>query len=136
MSVAPVCFVEITDEPVSPGRNWTDPKTGMIKPLPSTQRAYLWTGGTYPEANFDVEVPDSGPYRPGFYLLAGSSLRVSMRKETKGDIQFNKYGVELVCIADALKQLDDDPLRVATGKPPASVSAGASKPDNKIAAVG
>lgn len=64
--------VEILDEPIEPGRNFTDKTTGMQKLLPGKQKAYLWNGTAAYPVPFKLEVdPAQGPFRPGLYMIAG-----------------------------------------------------------------
>jgi hypothetical protein len=101
--------IEITDEPVNPARSWTDKTTGMVKPIPASQTAYVFNGGKMPFTSFSVDVDDRrGPLRPGTYLLGGGSMRLY-----KGELQFNKYGAELVSIEEALAQLRPSQVKAA-----------------------
>lgn len=109
MSNSKAIVVEICEgDPIDPARTWTNPDTGEVKPIPASQTGYLWGEGRYPEANIKVPFDDkAGPLRPGFYLLAAGSLKVSMAKATKGQVVFDSYNVQLVPVADAMKQLTE-----------------------------
>lgn len=64
--------VEVLDEAIEPGRNYTDKSNGMQKLLPGKQKAYLWNGISAYPIPFKMDVdPVGGPFRPGFYLIAG-----------------------------------------------------------------
>ena len=64
-------LVEIDGSGIKPGRTYTDKTTGQQRPLPGQQTAYFWQGGKYP-TEVALDVPDVGPYRPGWYFLGGS----------------------------------------------------------------
>lgn len=54
---------------------WNDKKTGERK-FRTRQKAYIHGGGAYP-VPFKVDVDQlAGPYRPGFYLLAGDAFKL------------------------------------------------------------
>lgn len=112
-AAAAVIYVEVSDEPIVAGRPFTDKQTGMTRPPISKQNAYLHAGMRYP-VPFKVIVPESGPYRPGCYLLAGETFKPG---EWDG-LKFSDRNLELVPIADALAELG----RVG-GKPPLSAAA-------------
>lgn len=95
-----VINVEITDEPVSVGRPYQDKSTGMMRPAISKQNAYLHSGKSYP-VPFKVIVPDSGPYRPGRYLLAGDVFKPG---EYDG-LKFFDRTLQLIPLEVALRSL-------------------------------
>jgi len=94
--------VEITAEPIEQGRSYQDKQTGFTKQTAAKQKAYLHAGLAYPTP-FSVAVPEAGPYRPGFYLLAGDCF-----KPGQFGLDFRMNKLELVSIDDAL----------ASAKPP------------------
>lgn len=63
-------LVEIDGSGIEPGRTYTDKTTGQQRPLPGKQTGYIWQGGKYP-VEVSLDVPDAGPYRPGFYFVGG-----------------------------------------------------------------
>lgn len=100
VSAAALIYVEVADEPVITGRPYQDKSTGVTKPAISKQHAYLHLGARYP-VPFKTIVPESGPYRPGFYLLGGPVFK-------PGDydgLAFFDRALELVPIAEAAKAL-------------------------------
>lgn len=65
-------FVEIDGTGVDQGRTYKDATTGLTKPLPGKQTAFIHCGKRYP-LEVAMPFPDgSPPYRPGLYLLAGA----------------------------------------------------------------
>lgn len=97
---AALLYVEITDEAIVSGRPYTDKTTGVTRPAIAKQNAYLHTGARYP-IPFKTIVPDSGPYRPGMYLLGGDVFKPG---EYDG-LKFYDRALELVSVADAVKAL-------------------------------
>lgn len=84
--------LEVTDAPLIPGRSGV--KDGKPWTIPTKQVAWLWQGDPYP-TKIEIPSPESGPYRPGFYLLAGTPFKVGV---TAGrvTIQFDDRAVSLV----------------------------------------
>ncbi|MDE8651889.1 single-stranded DNA-binding protein [Novosphingobium album (ex Liu et al. 2023)] len=101
--------VEITAEPIEPGRTFTDKQTGMVRPAQPKQKAYLWSGGSYP-IPFTVNVPASGPYRPGRYLMAGDVF-----KPGQYGLEFRAIKLELVALDEGVKQAGEKPKVAAVG---------------------
>lgn len=100
MQSAKVIFVEITPEPLIPGRTGTAQKTGQPYVIPPKQKAYFHNASHYPIGG-EVAVQDAlGPYRPGFYLIAGPCLKAGQY-----GVDFLDREVILVPIADAIKDL-------------------------------
>lgn len=96
--------VEISDEPVEPGRTFTDKTTGMQKPLPARQTGWLWSGKRHPiEVKLDVD-DKAGPYRPGIYLLGGDIFNAAKF----GRVEFNDRRLRLVRCSDAIVALGGD----------------------------
>lgn len=94
---AGIVTVEVTDDPIEPGRTYTDKATGMQKPLPARQTAFVWTGKRYP-VEMKLDVPNTGPYRPGLYLIAGDVFAAGKY----GRVEFNDRGLQLVSVTDAI----------------------------------
>jgi len=74
-SLDSVVRVEITDEPTIAGRSGV--KDGKPWNIPTKQPAYLWQGDRYP-TRLEFPVPESGPYKPGFYVLAGTPFKTGV----------------------------------------------------------
>jgi hypothetical protein len=106
-------MVEITDEPIIPGRPFTDKSTGMTRPPIAKQAAYLHSGARYPTP-FKIIVPETGPYRPGMYLLAGDAFKAG---EWDG-LKFSDRNLQLVAAADVVAE-----LQKLGGKAPLSAAA-------------
>lgn len=96
-----VVTVEISNEPIDPGKPFTDRQTGNVRPAVGRQKAYLHSGNAYP-LPFQIRVDDaSGPIRPGFYCVGGGDA-----------FKIGQYGPELVSskmklvpVGDAIEQL-------------------------------
>lgn len=95
-------FVIITDEPVQQGAPVQDKATGYMKPGIARQNAYLDQGLAFP-LPFKVKVPESGPYRPGKYLMTGEVFKT-------GQYGLDYRGADLKLIAF------EDAVRFMTGK--------------------
>ena len=64
--------VEVDGSGIEQGRTYTDKNTGLTKPLPGRQSAFIWMGKRYP-ISVSIDIPEGKPpYRPGTYLMAGS----------------------------------------------------------------
>lgn len=102
-------FVEITAEAIIAARPFQDTKTGMMKPGQAKQNAYLHSGKAYP-LPFTVKVPESGPYKPGRYLMTGEVFKT-------GEYGLDYRGAELQLCAfeDALKLISEKPRLAAAG---------------------
>ena len=98
--------IEVADDPVLTARNGTSIKTGQPYQIPAKQIVYFHGVGRYPVTG-DVVIPDSGPYRPGFYLLAGPTFRSG------------QYGVDFDERAALLMPLDQAMTALAQLKAPA-----------------
>lgn len=66
--------IEVLPDPVIQGRSGV--KDGRPWTIPSKQVCAIWQDEPFP-TRFEVVVPESGPYRPGFYFLAGKPLAVA-----------------------------------------------------------
>lgn len=95
-----VVRVEITDEPIIPGRSGV--KDGKPWSIPNKQPAYLWQGDRYP-TRIEIPSPDKGPYRPGMYLLAGVPFKTGV-VAGRVAVQFDDRGLTLVPV-EALQAL-------------------------------
>lgn len=84
--------VELTDEPIIPGRSGTNERGPWT--IPPKMPAYLWQGDKYP-TRIEIPVPDAGRPRPGFYLLAGSPFSVGVRG-SRTSLQFDERAIVLV----------------------------------------
>lgn len=98
---AALLYVEITDEALIPGRPYTDKATGVTRPAIAKQNAYLHTGARYP-VPFKTIVPETGPYRPGLYLMGGDVFKPG---EYDG-LKFFDRALELVPVQEALRALN------------------------------
>ena len=97
-------IIEITDDPVSPGRPYTD-KAGLAKTIPAKQNAYLHFGERYP-LKFELPVDDvAGPHRPGRYLLAGACFELKGNTAGYVRVSFNDRGLRLVPAEEAANYL-------------------------------
>ncbi|AXB79776.1 hypothetical protein [Novosphingobium sp. P6W] len=96
-------FVEITPEAIIPGKSYQDKATGMMRPAQAKQNAYLHSGKAYP-LPFMVKVPESGPYKPGRYLMTGEVFKT-------GEYGLDYRGSELQLCSF------DDAAAIITGKP-------------------
>ena len=64
-------LVEIDGTGIEQGRTYTEKSTGLQKPLPGRQTAYVWQGAKYP-LEISVDIPaGKAPYAPGTYLMSG-----------------------------------------------------------------
>lgn len=93
--------IEISTKPIIAGRSGISTKNGQPYSIPSKQIAYIHQGDDYP-SKLEVVVPDTGPYRPGRYLLAGEAF-----VPTERGVRFDDRAVALVSVSDALKQLQE-----------------------------
>ena len=95
-------FVEIDGTGVEAPRTFTDKQTGMQKPLPGRQTAFLWQGSRYPIQISVDYTNERGPHRPGLYLLSGAMFEAGKfgRVEFRGT-----RDLELIPLADALVAL-------------------------------
>lgn len=84
--------VELTDEPIIPGRSGTNDRGPWT--IPPKMPAYLWQGDRYP-TKIEIPVPEAGRPRPGIYLLAGSPFSVGV-KGSRTSIQFDERAIALV----------------------------------------
>lgn len=98
--------VELTDEPIIPGRSGTNDRGPWT--IPPKMPAYLWQGDKYP-TKIEIPVPDTGRPRPGVYLIAGNPFSVGV-KGARTAIQFDERNIQLVPI-EALQALK--PARAA-----------------------
>ena len=106
--------VEIDGSGIEQGRTFKDKDTGMTKPLPGRQNAFLWSGAKYP-ITIQVDIPDGRPpYRPGTYLMAGAIFESGKfgRLEFKGG-----RNLELVPLAEAIEALSVVAAEEAPAKP-------------------
>lgn len=90
--------VEISAEPVIAGRSGTNDRGAFT--IPAKQNAYLHMGAVYPTKT-EVIVPDTGPYRPGMYLLAGPMFKVG----DYGRLSVDDRAIQLVAVDDAIAAL-------------------------------
>ncbi len=95
-----IIFIEVAAKPVIPGKAGVSSKNGQPYSIPAKQVCYCHQGEDYP-TKFEVPVPDSGPYRPGRYLIAGEAFA-----PTERGIRFDDRALLLVHITDAIKQLE------------------------------
>lgn len=93
-------MVEVGDEPLETIQPKADAK-GFARPAFSKQMIYVHMGQRYPLAT-KLRCPDAGPYRPGFYLLAGPIFKTV---GDYGNLALDDRQLQLVPIADALKVL-------------------------------
>lgn len=100
-------FVEISAEPIVQGGPIQDKATGMLKPGIARQNAYMHQGLAYP-LPFKVKVPESGPYRPGRYLIAGEVFKTGQY-----GLDYRGADVALVPFEDAAKFIAQKPASVA-----------------------
>lgn len=101
MSVFVPCYAEILDDPIEPGRPYTDKKTGAPKTIPAKQTVWLYSGGRFPLKTL-VDVDDAaGPMRPGKYLLGGEIFSAGEYDRPK----FDARRLKLIPLDDAVKAL-------------------------------
>lgn len=101
-AAAAAIYVEVSNEPLIQGKPYTDKNTGMTRPAISKQNCYLHTGARYP-VPFKLAVqPETGPLRPGFYLIGGTE---AFKPGEYDGLKFWDRGVLLVPVADALAAL-------------------------------
>jgi hypothetical protein len=100
-------FVEITSEPVVQGNPIQDKTTGYMKPGIARQNAYLHQGLAYP-LPFKVKVPESGPYKPGRYLMSGEVFKTGQY-----GLDYRGADLALVAFEDAAKLIATKPLAAA-----------------------
>lgn len=107
-----IYHIEITDEPIEPGRPYTDKQTGMQKMIPGKQKAYLHGSDRYP-IPFKIEVQDTtGPLRPGKYLMGGGAFAAGEYDRLK----FDARRLHLIPLEEGLAALTGKPgLKVANG---------------------
>lgn len=85
------CFAEVCDDPIEPGRPYTDKKTGAPKTIPAKQTIWLHTGGRFPLKTL-VDVDDvAGPLRPGRYLIGGEIFSAGEYDRPKFDARRMKF---------------------------------------------
>lgn len=95
--------IEVTADPIIPGRSGTNDRGPWV--IPSKQTCWLWQGDKYP-TRIDLAYPaESGPRRPGFYLLAGSPFKVSASVRPGAStgrvvIDFDERNVDLIPIEE------------------------------------
>lgn len=100
--------VEVSDEAIVKGRSGSNDR-GRYE-IPAKQVCYLWQGDRYP-TRLEVAVPDVGPRKPGFYLLAGKCFQVG----DYGRLKFSDRELSLVPIEDVAAALaSKPPLRAAS----------------------
>jgi hypothetical protein len=93
--------IEITDEPLQTYAAKADPQTGMLRPARSRQKAYVHQGAAYP-LPFMIDVQaETGPYRPGFYLIGGDIFKAG---EYDG-LKFWGRSMRLVPVEDVISAL-------------------------------
>lgn len=110
-SAAALVVVEVSDEPVITGRPYTDPKTGMSKPVVDKQVAYVHFGARYP-VSFKVKVDkEKGPLRPGFYMMAGRLFKTSQFD----GLDFSDRELTLIPVSEAIAELTSMTKVAATG---------------------
>ncbi|PHK28015.1 hypothetical protein VF14_35420 [Nostoc linckia z18] len=100
-------FVEITAEPVIQGNPIQDKQTGYMKPGIARQNAYMHQGLAYP-LPFKVKVPESGPYRPGRYLITGEVFKTGQY-----GLDYRGADLALTSFEDAAKLIAQKPASVA-----------------------
>lgn len=94
--------VEVTDEKIIPGRSGTNERGAYT--IPAKHVAYLWQGDRYP-TRIEIAVPETGPLKPGFYLLAGKCFTVG----DYGRLKFSDRELALVSVEDVGKFLAEKP---------------------------
>lgn len=102
--------VEVTDEPIIPGRSGTNERGAWT--IPPKHPCWLHQGDRYP-VRIELPVPEAGRPRPGFYLLAGTPFKVGANGG-RVNIQFDDRAIQLVSVDDLLAILSKAPgLKVA-----------------------
>lgn len=97
----PFMFVEVADAPIIEGRSGVSPKTNKPYDIPSKQTAALHYGAAFAHP-FEIAIPKAkSPYKPGFYILAGSE---SVRPGQYGP-SIDPSRAELVSFDEVLEQL-------------------------------
>lgn len=91
--------VEITDKPIIPGRSGV--KDNRPWTIPSKHPAWLWQDDQYP-TSIEIPVPESGPYKPGLYLLAGVPLTAGVRRD-RIVYQFDDRDLHLIAVEEVAK---------------------------------
>ena len=109
--------IEVLAEPVIPGRSGV--KDGRPWTIPTKQSCAIWQDEPFP-TRLEVVVPDTGPYKPGFYLLAGKPLGVSA-VNNRVVVSFDDRAVALIPVAEVAAALaemagDGAPPKVAAVK--------------------
>lgn len=98
--------VELTDEPIIPGRSGTNDRGPWT--IPPKIPAYLWQADKYP-TKIELLIPEAGRPRPGIYLIAGNPFSVGV-KGARTAINFDERNIELIPV-EALQALK--PARAA-----------------------
>lgn len=101
--------VEVTDEPIIPGRTGNNERGPWT--IPPKHPCYLHQGDRYP-VRIELPVPEAGRPRPGFYLLAGKPFKVGANAG-RVTIQFDDRAIELVSLDEVLAALKAAPLKAA-----------------------
>ena len=102
--------VEVTDEAVIPGRSGNNDRGPWT--IPPKQPCYLWQGDRYP-TRIEIAVPNTGPRRPGFYLLGGVPFKVGVQG-TRVTVQFDDRGIDLIPLEEVAQALSKPPLKAAS----------------------
>lgn len=92
-----VVRVEVSAEPVIPGRSGSNERGAYT--IPAKQTCYIWQGEPYP-IKIDLAVPDTGPRKPGFYLLAGKPFKVASVRD-RIVVNFDDRQVDLIPVESA-----------------------------------
>jgi len=104
-----VVRVEVTDEPIIPGRSGTNERGAWT--IPPKHPCYLHQGDRYP-VRIELPVPEAGRPRPGFYFLAGSPFKVGVERG-RVSMQFDERAVELVAVDEVMSALGKAPAKLA-----------------------
>jgi hypothetical protein len=102
-------FIEITAEPIIPGKSYQNKQTGMMNAPVAKQNAYLHSGRAYP-LPFTVKVPEAGPYRPGRYLFAGEVFKTG-----EYGLDYRGSELQLCSFEDAVRLMTEKPALKAAG---------------------
>ena len=93
--------VEVLAEAIIEGRSGV--KDGRAWVIPPKQACAIWQDELFP-TRLEVPVPDSGPYKPGMYLLAGRPLKVAAANN-RVVVSFDDRAVQLVPLEEAFASL-------------------------------